>query len=239
MLGALLLSSCLGGSGDASPQASQLLEVVRALKGQLDELKANQAALTQKIAALEEHGGSSGVAAPSGGGFPDLLPEEQLTATLEQAALEKRREVTAALKAKGLEVTSYGNPEIIMPVEFTHPYKAEVPVTINQGGRQFTTPLTFRADWQGQWKVEDTEALVQTIIASARSGQTTSPEGTPAPRFGGGSVANNPSNQPAAQQPPTQPPPQQPPSRPAQTGPNVPGANVREIDLTGKELFNR
>lgn len=238
MLGALLLSSCLGGSGDASSQAAQLMEVVRALKTQLDEVKASQAVLSQKIAALEQHGGST-AAAPSGGGFPELLPEEQLTVTLEQAALEKRREVAAALKAKGLEVTGYGNPEIIMPVEFTHPYKAEVPVTINQGGRQFTAPLTFRADWQGQWQVEDTEALVRTIIASARGSQATSLEGSPAPRFGGGSVANTPTNPSPAQQQPTKPPPQQPPSRPVQTGPNVPGANVREIDLTGKEIFNR
>ncbi len=232
-LGALFLSACLGGSGDASSsqQTAQLTEIVRALKAQLDGVKAEQAALQHKLASLEQGGPAS--AGGGGGGFPPaLLPEETLAEGLEQAALEKRREVGAALKAKGLEVVGYGQPEITPPVEFTHPYRADIALTVSQGGRQFVAPLTFRADWQGQWQVEDTEKLVKLIIAAGQGG---GPAPAAPPRFGGGSVATAPAAQPAPQQ--AQPAP--PPPRPAASGPSVPGANVREIDLTGKEIFNR
>ena len=199
---------------------------VRGLQKQVAELMEGQTALRAEMLAVKQK------ASETGAGFPALLPKDTLVESMREAAAANSKEIEAALATKGMEVTGYGKPKVIMPEALAMPYVAEVDLSVSKaGGRTMTIPLTFRADWSGKWQVPPTEELLQTVAASlapggaprpaAPNGQG-QPQGRPTAGLGGSGVTA---------------PPTPAPTPPRDFGPKIQGIEVKEVDLRGKDIF--
>jgi hypothetical protein len=169
-------------------------------------------------------------------GLPELKDRALLLKSLKHLSLEKEDDIKAMVQENSAEVEGYGEPILQMPDFFTHPYSAEVVVRIRKDGQSLEVPVPFRADWEGNWQLPDSRTVKDRVMIAASGGSVGAP---PAGATGSGGVAAGSAPQPppvVANTPPKPQPPPQPPPGPRM--PNIPGvSNVREVDLTGKDIF--
>ena len=160
-----------------------------------------------------------------------MLERAALEQGLHSLAAEKRADIVAILKENDSEILSYGVPEVEMPVIFTHPYAAKVKVNIRKDGRDLSVPVVFRADWDGKWTMPG-DAEIRNEVARQMEMKPIASDSAPAATAPQATAPVGPKPQIAAPQ-------QQAPAPQPRQPPLPPGANVREIDLRGKDLFNQ
>lgn len=172
-------------------------------------------------------------------GLPALKERAALLKSLKHLSLDKEEEIKAMVQQNSAEVEGYGEPVLQMPDFFTHPYSAEVMVRIRKDGQSIEVPVPFRADWEGNWQLPDSTTVKERVMLAASGGSVGAPSSKPTPP-GVPGPRSNPQAVPdpvvlTNTQPKPAPPPQPPPGP---RMPNIPGVSgVREIDLTGKDIF--
>ena len=209
-----------------------------------------EVARLRELAAQFEKASSEPAPAAAGSGLsglPELKDRAILLKSLKHLSLEKEDEIKAMVQENSAEVEGYGEPVLQMPDFFTHPYSAEVVVRIRKDGQSIEVPVPFRADWEGNWKLPDSNTVKERVMIAASGGNVGGPPSRPTmPNVPGVAgvreidarsapqAVPDPKALSAAQTKPAPPP--QPPPGPRM--PNIPGVSgVREIDLTGKDIF--
>lgn len=193
------------------------------------------ARLRELAAQFEKASAEPAPAAASNGlaGLPALKDRAVLLKNLKHLSLDKEDEIKAMVQENSAEVEGYGEPVLQMPDFFTHPYSAEVIVRIRKDGQTLEVPVPFRADWEGNWQLPESKTVKERVMMAAR-GETLASQGqmqvvTKTTTDQGNQGQAKPAPQPPA--PPQPPPGPKPPPLP------IGVSGVRELDLTGKELF--
>jgi hypothetical protein len=240
---ALGLSGC-GNNQMLEQRLGALDAEIKGMAAKQQQAEAAQAAAQDELARLknladqfEKASAEPAPKAASGlSGLPELKDRALLLKSLKHLSLEKEDEIKAMVQENSAEVEGYGEPVLHMPDFFTHPYSAEVMVRIRKDGQTLEVPVPFRADWEGNWQLPDSRTVKERVMITASGGSVGAP---PAGSTGSGGVAAGAAPQPppvVANTPPKPQPPPQPPPGPRM--PNIPGvSNVREVDLTGKDIF--
>jgi hypothetical protein len=241
---ALGLSGC-GNNQMLEQRLGALDAEIKGMAAKQQQAEAAQAAAQDELARLknladqfEKASAEPTPKAASGlSGLPELKDRALLLKSLKHLSLEKEDEIKAMVQENSAEVESYGEPVLQMPDFFTHPYSAEVVVRIRKDGQSLEVPVPFRADWDGNWQLPDSRTVKDRVVAAAR-GEAVGPNVSSQPQAVATTANPPPGGNPAAPanaQTRPQPPPQPPPGP---RMPNIPGvSNVREVDLTGKDIF--
>jgi hypothetical protein len=154
------LASCDNKNQALFQQMNQNKALIEDLENRLKVQEAENKRVSEQLTAMAgtpTASRSSGESSPAGASL--VLSEAVLKESLKKLAYDRQEELQKLLTSEGIELNGTSIPVVVVP----KPYAAEVVLTLSKDGKAVPVPLTFHADWTGQWDVPDGAGLMDRI----------------------------------------------------------------------------